>query len=583
MVKKYYSYFIFFTVIGFLTIEAQQNPESFLSHKVKKRETIYGITRSYNITEKQLKEYNPLLQKVGLRRRMLLRIPVYKKPIKESTIPKLVDEDDGSHLYIVKPKDSKWRIAYNYKITIPELEALNPQIKEGLKLGQEIRVPILPTKNVSKTWDSNFNYYTVKPKEGYYRIEKKIGVTKAILDSLNPEILELGLQEGMVLRVPIESKGEFKIEDDLLVEKISLLDSIKESKSFELAILLPFKANEIEFDSIEKTKRILQNRNLHTISTEFYSGVLLAADTLSKNDISLKLNTFDTENSILKINEIINSFDLSKVDAIIGPLIPSNFDFLSTKTKLMKIPKFAPLSTNPVSMRPYVYQSVTSKDTLRKRMFEYLDLSLNRNENIVLVVDSINRPIESELLKLFPKSTILRPEKDNYLMPELVDSLLVDSLPNRVILESQNFSLISSVISQISAQKSDLKDVQLFTTYRSNAYENKSLSRKQLGNINFTYTASSLPLKLGLYNNFQKRYIKIFGKPPSRIAIRAYDLIMDLISRLAYIGNLRKIDKVGEIDYEENRFLYQKQNNSFLNTGFFLLQHRNIDVIELKK
>ena len=45
-------------------------------------------------------------------------------------------------------------------------------------------------------------------------------------------------------------------------------------------------------------------------------------------------------------------------------------------------------------------------------MFEYLDLSLNRNENIVLVVDSINRPIESELLKLFPKSTILRPEKE---------------------------------------------------------------------------------------------------------------------------------------------------------------------------
>ena len=133
------------------------------------------------------------------------------------------------------------------------------------------------------------------------RIEKKIGVTKAILDSLNPDILELGLQEGMVLRVPAESKGEFKIEDDLLVEKISLLDSIKESKSFELAILLPFKANEIEFDSIEKTKRILQKRNLHTISTEFYSGVLLAADTLSKNDISLKLNTFDTENSILKI------------------------------------------------------------------------------------------------------------------------------------------------------------------------------------------------------------------------------------------------------------------------------------------
>ena len=62
-------------------------------------------------------------------------------------------------------------------------------------------------------------------------------------------------------------------------------------------------------------------------------------------------------------------------------------------------------------------------------MFEYLDRKLNREDNIVLVVDSINRPVERELLKLFPKATILRPEKSNYLIPELVDSLLVDSLP----------------------------------------------------------------------------------------------------------------------------------------------------------
>ena len=161
---------------------------------------------------------------------------------------------------------------------------------------------------------------------------------------------------------------------------------------------------------------------------------MLAADTLSKRGIHIKLNTFDTENSISKINGIINNNYLSESDIIIGPLIPSNFDFLSTKQKLLKTPKVAPLSTNPISLRPAVFQSVTSKDFLRARMFEYLDRKLNREDNIVLVVDSINRPVERELLKLFPKATILRPEKSNYLIPELVDSLLVDSLPNRVIL-----------------------------------------------------------------------------------------------------------------------------------------------------
>ena len=568
---------------AFWNLQAQQKPENFISHKVKKRETIFGITRSYNITEKQLIEYNPLVEKVGLRKRMLLRIPVYNQQIKEVVVPELTSEDKSTQKYIVKSKETKWRIAYNFKITISELEALNPKIKEGLKEGQQILVPVATSLTVSQSWNSDYNYYRVRPMDGYYRIEKKIGVTQLVLDSLNPQLSELGLQAGMVLRVPGEAKGEFKIDNDLLVEKLSLLDSINEFKAVKLSVLLPFKANEIEYDSIEDTQKLLKNRNLHTISAEFYSGVILAADTLSKIGIQVKLNIFDTENSVSRLNQIINTNDLSESDAIIGPLIPSNYDFLSSKSKLMKTPKIAPLSTNSVSMRNAVFQSVTSKDFLRKRMIDYLDRTLNREDNIVLVVDSINRPIERQLLKLFPKSTILRPEKNNYLMPELIDSLLVDSLPNRVILESQDFSLILSVSSQMSAQQSDLREVQLFTTYRGNAYENMSLSRKQLGDLNFTYTAGSLPQRLGTYNDFQNRYINAFGKPPSRTAIRAYDLMMDLVLRFAYTGDLEKIDTVGEMDYEENRFLYQKQKSSFINIGYFLLQHRGLDIVELKK
>lgn len=557
----------------------------FLSHKVKKKETIFGITRKYSITETQLYEYNPLLRKIGLRKRMVLRIPVY--PVVVEEIPDSVKADDGTQAYIVKPKETKWRIAYNFQMTIPELEALNPKIREGLKEGQEIRVPVVITKAESETvvlpWDSNYNYYKVLPKEGYYRIEKKIGVTRKVLDSLNPNLSSLGLQAGMILRVPGEAKGELKIQNDLLVERLSLLDSLKEAHEIELALLLPFKAKDIEYDSIDDTRRLLQSRNLHTLSADFYTGVLLAVDTLSQFGISVKLNVFDTQNSISEVNEIVNTHDFSGTDAIIGPLIPSNFDYLSTKPQVRRIPKVAPLSTNPVALREAVYQSVTPKNFLRKRMFEYLDKTLNREDNIVLVVDSLSRPVEKELLELFPRATVLRPEKSNYLLPDLVDSLLVDTLPNKVILESQDFSLISSASSQMSAQQSELRTVQLFTTYRGNAYENPNLSRKQLGDLKFTYTTDRLPLKLGEYNSFQNHYISTFGKPPNRTAIRAYDLTMDLILRKAYSGHFKSIDKIGETDYEEHRFLYQKQNKSFKNTGYFLLQHKDYEIIELKK
>ena len=558
----------------------------FLSHKVKKKETIFGITRKYNITETQLYEYNPLLKKIGLRKRMTLRIPVYPMVVEKLPEP-TVELDQNTQAYIVKPKETKWRIAYNFQMTIPELEALNPQIKKVLKEGQEIRVPILASQTESETleasWDSNYNYYKVLPKEGYYRIEKKIGVTRKVLDSLNPNLLELGLQAGMILKVPGEAKGELKIQDDLLVARLSLLDSLKEAHEIELVLLLPFKAKTIEYDSIEDTRRLLQSRNLHTVSADFYSGVLLAIDTLSHYGISVKLNVFDTQNSISKVNEIVNTQDFSKTDAIIGPLIPSNFDYLSTKSQVQKIPKVAPLSTNPVAMREAVYQSVTSKKFLRKRMFEYLDRTLNREDNIVLVVDSLSRSVEKELLKLFPKASILRPEKSNYLLPDLVDSLLVDSLPNKVILESQDFSLISSASSQMSAQQSKSRTVQFFTTYRGNAYENPNLSLKQLGDLKFTYSTDRLPLKLGEYSHFQNHYISTFGKPPNRTAIRAYDLTMDLILRKAYSGNFKSIDKIGETDYQEHRFLYRKQDKSFENSGYFLLQHKVYELIELKK
>ena len=584
--KKNVTLFIVLLLSGILFSKAQEMPEKFLSHKVKKKETVFGITRKYNITESQLYEYNPLLKKIGLRKRMVLRIPIYPLTFEEVPEPS-IEADQNTKSYVVKPKETKWRIAYNFQMTIPELEALNPQIKKGLKQGMEIRVPIMASTTESETldmtWDSNFNYYKVAPKEGYYRIEKKIGVTQKVLDSLNPNLSVSGLQTGMILRVPGKAKGKLKIQDDLLVERLSLLDSLKESHEIELVLLLPFKAKEIEYDSIEDTHRLLQSRNLHTLSADFYSGVLLALDTLTKYGISVKLNVYDTQNNISRVNEIVDTHDFSDTDAIIGPLIPTNFDYLSTKSQVLKIPKFAPLSTNPVALRELVYQSVTSKNFLRKRMFEYLDKTLNREDNIVLVVDSLSRSVEKDLLELFPKATILRPEKSNYLIPDLVDSLLVDSLPNKVILESQDFSLISSASSQMSAQQSELREVQLFTTYRGNAYENPNLSLNQLGDLKFTYTADRLPLKLAEYNHFQKHYIRTFGKPPNRTAIRAYDLTIDLILRNAYLGNFKSIDKIGETDYQEHRFLYQKQNKSFENTGYFLLQHKDYEIIELKK
>ena len=67
--------------------------------------------------------------------------------------------------------------------------------------------------------------------EGYYRIEKKLGVNRYVLDSLNPNLKKTGLQVGMILRIPDSLSGKFKIENDLLVERVNLIDSTFKKKN----------------------------------------------------------------------------------------------------------------------------------------------------------------------------------------------------------------------------------------------------------------------------------------------------------------------------------------------------------------
>ena len=573
-------YLFFFA--GFIVLA--QTPDSFISHKVRKGETIDFLIAKYGITKPQLKEYNPSIESLGIRKKMNLRIPVFqlKKP------PIITTSISGPSLeYIihkVAPKENKWRLAYQFKTTIELLDSLNPEIKTGLKIGQKIRIPKTIFFKPIPEKDSIYNYYKVLPKEGFYRIKKKLGVDEVLLDSLNPNLKETGLIAGMILKIPGGQSGNYKIEDDLLVERVNLVDSIFLKEEINFSLLLPFKANEIVFDSVEDTKKLLSARNLHTLSLDFYSGVIFALDDINKKGLKIVLNTYDTENNYSKLDEIVDELVTKRTDFIVGPLIPSNFDYVSNKKVIENIPKINPLSTNPVVSRKNVYQSITTAETLRKKMFTYLDRVIDTTQNVVIVADSLNRSIEKQLKTQFPWAISLRPQKGDYILSELADSLLVDSLPNKVILETQSFPLIANALSQFNAQNSGDRKVQLFTSYRSNAYNNENLTRKVLGGIKFTYPVGFKPLNYSSNEIFIESFEKRFGKRPNKESLRGYDLVMDLILRTAVSDNLEKSLEFGETQYRSNRFLYElDENESFINRALFLLQHRGYEILEIKE
>ena len=555
-------------------------PERFLTHKVKRQETLFSLARKYKVTVAQIKEYNPMLDKVGLKRRMQLRIPVYPAVVGVAEVKKPTPKDSLVS-YTVPLKATKWRIAYTNGISIAELERLNPKIKEGLQAGQVIYLPAT-TAPPTPVVDSLYNYYTVKPKEGYFRIAQKLGVTQATLDSLNPELPTKGLQAGMILRVPQQFTGDLSVEDALLVEKTNLWDSLQGPlPPLKLAFLLPFKAHELELDSLEKTKSLLKRRNLHTIALDFYSGALLALEQL-KTRAPISVETYDTQNNKAQLQRVLQQQDLSQNDIVIGPLIPSNFDAVSDAPSLRDVIKVAPLSYRPVRPRPKVYQSVTPEEELRKRMFSYLKTHLNPEENIMIVADSLHRDIEGQLTELLPSANLFRPEPGGFLLPELVDSLLVDTLPNKIILESKNFSLISSVSAQLSGAINPEREVQLFTTYRGTAYENPNTPIATLASLQFTFPSMYRPLYY-TRSTIDEQYKARFGRYPNKEAKRAYDVTMDIVLRYWYNSLSKEPQDIGITAYLESQFDYQEdQRGSKTNRATIILQHQDLEVIPIK-
>ena len=433
--------------------------------------------------------------------------------------------------------------------------------------------------------------HEVERKETLFSISQKYKININDILELNPQLRNSRLKRKSKILIPvIESiqektlveKDSLPIEDDLLRLDSIFVKKRKRDNQLNLSVLLPFRSNTVNYDSIEEVESLFEDRNLYTITLDFYSGILYAIEDLRELNVSINLNVFDTENSINKINEISSENSVKDSDVIIGPLIPRNFETFSNIKLLESIPKVFPLSTIPIKIIKGVIQSVTPKNLLRERMINYLDKNLDREENIVIIADSLNNEIESKLSEIFPNSIKIKPEFEGYILPELLDSLLVDSLPNKVIVESEIFTLISSVVSQLNSQITSERDVKLYTTYRGNQYDDPSINIKDLGNLAFTYTSISKKINNDSISKFESRYLNLFGSLPNKDVIRGYDVTKDILLRVLIDKNLNRTTKYDEQSYTESKFLYKKDTlGGLFNSSMFILRHREYDIEEI--
>lgn len=118
--------------------------EEFVTHLVLSKETLYSISKKYGITMETICELNPILKTENLKKGIKLKIPSQEAtqdvvPISEANTVKdtktevVADANtSGDLVHKVLPKETLYRIAKTYGVTVADLEKLNPGIENGL-------------------------------------------------------------------------------------------------------------------------------------------------------------------------------------------------------------------------------------------------------------------------------------------------------------------------------------------------------------------------------------------------------------------------------------------------------------------
>ncbi|MDX8553622.1 LysM peptidoglycan-binding domain-containing protein [Tenacibaculum sp. 1B UA] len=502
----------------------------------------------------------------------------------EETTPET--EEDGTvfqqtiveyETHEVQKGETVYRITKQYGITKEDLIKFNPEYtniqSNNLSIGQVLKV-----KAIEKTVTINKNEvlekfltHIVKSKETMYSLTRFYNVTKEDLLQLNPEYPELTdnkLSIGQLLKIkPIE---EVSKKENYTFYK----DSIEVNTSINLAILLPFKANEY---SSKSSKDIFEGNQLANMVTDFYMGAEMAIDSIKKQGVLVNVNIFDTGNRGKNIATLLKNKKLENTDVVIGPFYSDKAEVIARDVNAPVVfPHYSSKQSKFTSSK--LVKASPEKDNYAEYLASYLKDSYKDQEIFIVSDDEKDTntkvsKIISELKRHDSINTIhvLKPEK-GYIKRARFTSKMSSKRHNWVIITSDDNVVVADALNSMIGIPDEVK-VQVFTLDKGDAYD--KIDNNKLASVNFTYVSNTYTDEEAIETKaFNTKYLQKNNTIPSDYAVKGFDVTYDVLMRLASGNKLTETFKKGVSLRIENKFDYQKKTfGSSGNQGLFIVKY----------
>ncbi|MDR1182845.1 MAG: LysM peptidoglycan-binding domain-containing protein, partial [Bacteroidales bacterium] len=387
----------------------------FYDHEVVKGQTLYGLSKIYQISIDDIAVYNPTVQQ-GLKVGEHIFIPLSKQKVE---------------IHIVQKGETLYTIAKNRGVREKDLLDINPQLNENLSIGQEIIVPLtkiqivdedvtstisgsstgsstrrqrktpkdetekeVPNKTVSnKASETNITsdsvFHIVEKGETLYGISKKYEVTIDAIKKANPHISET-INVGERIYIPVE-------QDDALVDNgledensnrnaTSIVKNGVKKTEYTVYLLMPLYLSQVDSINPLKVKSLYDYAKIEPFSyIQFYEAMLLAVDDISTRYPSIKINLYVEEvETPSQMTALTLTGMLDDVDMIIGPFQAQEFSILSQYAKNKHILLVNLFSSTFESHGAMTYRATTSNAFVGESFANYI-LQKHPNANVLFV------------------------------------------------------------------------------------------------------------------------------------------------------------------------------------------------------
>ncbi len=272
-------------VVAMSRSEERKVRKTFDTHKVKQGETLYAISRKYQISVAVIVDDNPGIDpsQLSLGQEILIR----KKETGKSSEGEIIEE------------------LKEYK------ENMNKVVPEG------------------------YEYHLVKPKETLYSLLRSTQMSRKEFLEINGED-SAELKAGSIVMVRSVGKHSDEESQDAQAEEFDTIPreiqfkALRGSDTLNVSLLLPLTTS---------------SGVVMPIFEEFYKGFLLGVEDLKRGGRNVSLTLYDTQRSAESLSKIVASEEFKRSDLIVGPVYEDLLGDVLAFAQKNAVPVVSPLAT----------------------------------------------------------------------------------------------------------------------------------------------------------------------------------------------------------------------------------------------